>query len=213
MRELVVVGVGAQAKYIVDTYLRLGGLERISVAYLDAADKGAWAEAAGCCSALAETLVAAPPHSARGFIVGHADVDEKKDWFERIAARGHAIVNAIHPGAQISPLATLGRGIIANAGAVVQPFAKIGDGCILHAQSSVDHDCDLASFANIAPGAVLAGWVKVGFGATVSTGAVVIPGVSVGARAIVGAGATAIKDVPEGVTVIGTPARQPLRKG
>ena len=47
----------------------------------------------------------------------------------------------------------------------------------------------------------------------VSTGAVVIPGVSVGARAIVGAGATAIKDVPEGVTVIGTPARQPLRKG
>jgi acetyltransferase-like isoleucine patch superfamily enzyme len=53
----------------------------------------------------------------------------------------------------------------------------------------------------------LAGTVACGEDVFIGTGAVIIPGIHIGARAIVGAGATVIRDVPDGVTVVGCPAR------
>lgn len=43
--------------------------------------------------------------------------------------------------------------------------------------------------------------------AFVGLGAVIINGVTVGRRATVGAGAAVVRDVPDGVTVVGNPAR------
>ena len=44
-------------------------------------------------------------------------------------------------------------------------------------------------------------------GASIGGGAVVLPGINIGKNAVVGAGAVVTKDVPDGVTVIGNPAR------
>ena len=44
-------------------------------------------------------------------------------------------------------------------------------------------------------------------GASIGGGAVLLPGITVGRRAMVGAGAVVTKDVPEGVVVVGNPAR------
>lgn len=43
--------------------------------------------------------------------------------------------------------------------------------------------------------------------ASVGTGAIVLPGVVIGAGAMVGAGAVVTADVPDGATVVGSPAR------
>jgi UDP-2-acetamido-3-amino-2,3-dideoxy-glucuronate N-acetyltransferase len=43
--------------------------------------------------------------------------------------------------------------------------------------------------------------------AAVGTGAIVLPGVTIGSGAMVGAGAVVTEDVPDGVTVVGNPAR------
>ena len=43
--------------------------------------------------------------------------------------------------------------------------------------------------------------------AAVGTGAIVLPGVVIGVGAMVGAGAVVTEDVPDGVTVVGSPAR------
>ena len=43
--------------------------------------------------------------------------------------------------------------------------------------------------------------------AAIGTGAVILPGVVIGAGATVGAGAVVTKDVPDGVVVVGNPAR------
>jgi acetyltransferase-like isoleucine patch superfamily enzyme len=49
--------------------------------------------------------------------------------------------------------------------------------------------------------------------AAIGTGAVIMPGITIGANAVVGAGAVVTKDVPDGVVVVGNPARtvQPKR--
>ena len=52
---------------------------------------------------------------------------------------------------------------------------------------------------------------RIGGGAQSGLGATILPGRTIGARAIVGAGAVVTRDVPDGVTVVGSPAR-PLRR-
>lgn len=52
----------------------------------------------------------------------------------------------------------------------------------------------------------------VGTGAMLGIGTVVKPGVRIGAGAVVGAGSVVIRDVPDGVIVIGAPAKPLLRK-
>ena len=45
-------------------------------------------------------------------------------------------------------------------------------------------------------------------GASIGSGATIMCGVTIGERAVVGAGAVVTRDVPNGVTVIGNPARE-----
>lgn len=113
----------------------------------------------------------------------------------------------VHPSAFVDESALVGNGSVVFAGATVQVDVSIGDHCIVNTQASIDHDCRIADFAHIAPGCHLAGNVTVGEGAFLGIGSIVTPGVSIGKGAVIGAGAVVIRDVPDGVTVVGVPAR------
>jgi sugar O-acyltransferase (sialic acid O-acetyltransferase NeuD family) len=126
------------------------------------------------------------------------------DW---LRAQGRSLATVIHPSATVSPSASIGSGAFLAAGAVVNAEAGIGEGVILNTLASVDHDCDIASFAHIAPGSRLCGAVRIGARSLIGAASVVIPGVTVGADAIVGAGSAVLKDVPAGFRVAGSPAR------
>jgi UDP-perosamine 4-acetyltransferase len=54
----------------------------------------------------------------------------------------------------------------------------------------------------------IGGDVTIGDRTFVGLGARVLPGVTLGSDVIVGAGAVVVRDVPDGVTVMGVPARQ-----
>jgi maltose O-acetyltransferase len=50
--------------------------------------------------------------------------------------------------------------------------------------------------------------VSIGQNVWIGGGAIILPGLTIGDDAVVGAGAVVTRDVPEGVTVLGNPARQ-----
>ncbi len=117
------------------------------------------------------------------------------------------LATVIHPAATVSPSATIGAGSMIAAGAVIGPNATVGRFCIVNTGASADHDNVLEDGVNLSPGVHLAGTVTVREDAFVGVGASAIPGVTIGRRAVVGAGATVVSDVPDDVTVVGTPAR------
>jgi acetyltransferase EpsM len=77
---------------------------------------------------------------------------------------------------------------------------------VVSANVTISHDSVVEDFAQLSPGVVLAGTVRIGQGARLEPGALVIPNINVGAWATVGPRAVVIRDVPENAHVEGMPA-------
>ena len=124
-----------------------------------------------------------------------------------LAARYSNFEIAVHPSARVSRHAEIGPGSVVMAGAVINARARIGAHCIINTHASVDHDCLIADFAHVAPGATLGGNVQVGRATMIGLGANVVHGLTIGEHTVIGAGATVVTYIPAYVIAVGSPAR------
>lgn len=146
--------------------------------------------------------------SPDGIILGIGANPIREQIVRRLGeAARHLWCNAIHPRATIAGSARLGQGVVVAAGAVINPGTVVGDHVIVNTAATVDHDCRIADFAHIAPGANLAGGVHVGHCALLGIGTVVIPARSIGAYTLIGAGSVVVRDIPDRAVARGVPAR------
>lgn len=126
---------------------------------------------------------------------------------EKAAALGFSLPVLIHPGAYVSPSATVGQGCVVMAKAVVQADSVLKDGVIVNTAATVDHDCLLDAFVHISPGTHLSGNTRIGEESWIGTGACSRQQIRIGSRATIGAGAVVVRDVSDGMTVAGNPAK------
>ncbi|NND14774.1 MAG: acetyltransferase [Eudoraea sp.] len=112
------------------------------------------------------------------------------------------------PTAVISKFSQIAEGTLVAPSAIVQSKAQIGRGSIINTAAVVEHECLLYDFVHIAPGAVIAGNVKVKEGAFIGANATVKEGITIGRGAIIGAGAVIIRDVPAMETWVGNPGKR-----
>lgn len=127
--------------------------------------------------------------------------------FQLIREAGFRGLTIVHPHAVVASGASLGEGVVVVAGVIINPDARVGHNVIVNTGAIVEHDCDIGDHSHIATGARLAGGVHVGVETHIGLGACVLQGVRIGDGVTVGAGAVVIDDVPDGVTVVGVPAR------
>lgn len=121
--------------------------------------------------------------------------------------RGLRPITAVHQRAWVADSARLGEGCQILAMAAISEQARLGRHCIVNTNASIDHECALGDGVHVMPGATLAGCVTVGDFATIGSNATILPRLTIGSGAVIGAGAVVTRDVPDGVTVIGSPAR------
>lgn len=106
----------------------------------------------------------------------------------------------------ISKYAVIAQGCVVFAGAIINAFAKVGVGCIINTSAVVEHDCTIDNFTHICPNVALAGGVVVGSKSWVGIGSQVKQLVTIGDNCLIGAGSTVVKNIPDNVTVLGSPA-------
>jgi sugar O-acyltransferase (sialic acid O-acetyltransferase NeuD family) len=95
----------------------------------------------------------------------------------------------------------LGARVTATVNIVLEPFALCNFG------STLGHEARVGRGSVVNPGANISGGVVLGEGVTIGSGAQVLQYLQVGSGAVVGAGAVVTRNVPEGITVVGVPAR------
>ena len=107
--------------------------------------------------------------------------------------------------------------VVIGENSILTPFVtltsniRIGKSFHANLYSYVAHDCVIGDFVTFAPGVKCNGNVHIGDNSYIGTGAIIKQGrpdkpLRIGKGATVAAGAFVNKDVPEGITVFGSPA-------
>ncbi|GAA0612364.1 MULTISPECIES: acetyltransferase [Thalassospira] len=139
-------------------------------------------------------------------IVGIGDNALRQSVAAKISITDFATV--VHPNAVVADDVQIGDGSFVAASATINVGVRIGCHVIVNTSSSIDHDCDIADFSSISPGAILTGGVSLRRGAMIGAGAVISPNLEVGQHAVVGAGTVVIRSLPQDTCWVGVPARQ-----
>lgn len=113
----------------------------------------------------------------------------------------------VDPTAVVSRYCSLGVGTYVNAGTVISARTVLGRHVGLNRGCAVGHHNVWGDFAATGPRVTTCGGVHVGARAFLGAGCIVLPEVSIGDRAFIGAGAVVTRDVEPGALVRGNPAR------
>ncbi|MBS0307496.1 MAG: acetyltransferase [Proteobacteria bacterium] len=202
--KIFLVGAGGHGKVVLDALLA-GGVasERIYVA--DGKEELAGTTLLG----VSVLTPAIQPEAAHGYFhVAIGSANTRQQFHEKLEALGSQPLTIIHPAAVIAVSATIEAGVFVAARAIVAPEAWLGRGSIVNHGAVIDHDCRIGEFCHVAPNATLGGNVSVGKRVLIGAGANILPGIRIGDDVTIGAGAVVIADVPDGVRLVGVPARK-----
>lgn len=116
-------------------------------------------------------------------------------------------ISFIHPTAVIGERVKLGRGVIVCPGASISVDISIGDFSMIGPNTTIGHDGTIGAWCTLCAQCDVTGRVTIGDGVFLGSRVSIIPSKKVGNKSILGAGSVVISDVPDGVTVVGNPAR------
>lgn len=141
------------------------------------------------------------------FTCGLGTPEWRKEYTEKILAKGGEFITLISPAATIRRNAHIGKGCIITRGSNVSVDTFIGDySAIL--SSGIGHDAKVGKYSVLSGGVSLNGYVEVGDEVYLGCRSMVAPHKKIGDKAYVGIGSVVINNVKPGVRVFGNPAKK-----
>jgi len=210
MKELVMVGGGGHAKVLLEILLRSKAYKIVGLTDPKAElihQKVLGVPVMGNDQVLPELRRVGVKYAFVGIGSVGRNFARRAATYEKLKRLGFKLPNIIHPTAVIAQGVRLGAGNAILAKAIINAGVCLGNNTIINSGAIIEHDCMIADHVHVATGAMLAGGVEIGEASHIGIGAIIKQGVRIGKNVVVGAGAVVIEDVPEGLTVVGLPAR------
>lgn len=141
------------------------------------------------------------------FFVGIGSNAPRQKIYLMLKEAGARFINAIHPKATIEAGVKLGKNVMVGAHAYINIRTTVGDNTLINNSCNVDHDNIIGSHCHLAPAAVTGGGVKIGDGTFVGLNVTIRDHKTVGENVIVGMASAVVTDIPDGLTIVGNPAK------
>lgn len=134
------------------------------------------------------------------------DPQTRRITTEQLAQYNKRFLTLIHPTVDLRYV-EVGKGVLIFEGCILSPRVTIKDHCSIMFGAHIAHDGTIGEFCFIGPGATLNGIVSLGREAYIGSGAVILPRIIIGDYAKIGAGSLIGEHIPNGLFVMGNPAR------
>ncbi|MDO4640486.1 MAG: acetyltransferase [Neisseria sp.] len=210
LKKLAIIGAGGHAKVVMETAILMK--QWTEIAFIDdfhnSRKEFMGFPLLGDSSLLGQSVMP----NEYDVVVAIGDNDTRGRVFELAEEQGFSLPCIYHPTAVISMSAKIGAGSVFFAQTAVNAEVSIGKGAIINTSSSVDHDSVLGDFVHVSPGARLAGNTSVGDFSWVGIGSCTREGSAIGRHCVIGAGASVVSDIPDGMTAVGIPAKQLVKR-
>ena len=208
MKNVVIIGGGNQAHYVIDIIERAGQYNIVGI--IDSihpvgSDRFGY-KIIGRQENISELII---QHQIYGGIIAIGDNWIRGNVYLQISslAPNFEFINAIHPSVIIGNNVKIGKGVTAMAGVIFNPKAVIGDFTFFATGAQVEHDCVISDFASISAGSVTGGHVKLGKYSALTLGVTVLDRLEIGENTVVGAGSLVLKSLPSNVLAYGNPLK------
>jgi sugar O-acyltransferase (sialic acid O-acetyltransferase NeuD family) len=143
------------------------------------------------------------------FVLGIGGAKTRKFLAEKAISIGGKLRCIVSNHALIGEFGnTIGNGVGILSHVTITGDVNIGEGSLINKAVIISHDVKIGCYCEISPGAKILGCTTVGDRTEIGTNAVILPNVVIGSDCKVGAGAVVTKNVPDGLIVIGIPAKR-----
>jgi sugar O-acyltransferase (sialic acid O-acetyltransferase NeuD family) len=208
MKNIVIIGGGNQAHYVIDIIEREGQYNIVGI--IDSihpigVDRFGY-KIIGRQENISELIT---QYQIYGGIIAIGDNWIRGNVYLQISSLvpDFEFINAIHPSVIIGNNVKIGKGVTAMAGVIFNPKSVIGDFTFFATGAQVEHDCIISDFASISAGSVTGGYVTLGKYSALTLGVTVLDRIEIGENTVVGAGSLVLKSLPSNVLVYGNPAK------
>ncbi|MFM7169205.1 MAG: NeuD/PglB/VioB family sugar acetyltransferase [Planctomycetaceae bacterium] len=127
--------------------------------------------------------------------------------FEKIVGSGVQPATLVHPRALVSPKSCISVGSIICEFASVHVNARIGLNCLVQPGCVVGHEARIGDHSVLSPLCAVGGASVLGEYVFAGMQSSIKEKLTIGNDVIIAMGATVFQDLPDGVTVVGNPAR------
>jgi sugar O-acyltransferase (sialic acid O-acetyltransferase NeuD family) len=208
MKNVVIIGGGNQAHYVIDIIERAGQYNIVGI--IDSiheigSDRFGY-KILGRQENIVELI---NQYQIYGGIIAIGDNYARGNVYLQISSLvpNFEFINAIHPSVIIGNNVKIGKGVTAMAGVIFNPKSVIGDFTFFATGAQVEHDCIISDFSSISAGSVTGGHVKLGKYSALTLGVTVLDRLEIGENTVVGAGSLVLKSLPSNVLVYGNPSK------
>lgn len=150
---------------------------------------------------------------SNNFVLGVGGGNTRKLLAEKAILKGGEFCSIISNHSLIGEFGnTIGKGVGILSHAIITGDTNIGEGTLINKAVIISHDAKIGCYCEISPAAKILGRTIIGDRSEIGANATILPDVIIGSDCKVGAGAVVTNNVPNGLTVVGIPAKPLLQK-
>jgi sugar O-acyltransferase (sialic acid O-acetyltransferase NeuD family) len=136
-------------------------------------------------------------NGTKNIFINTNNIQLTKSIYEKAKKIGFDVVNIIHPSAEVSETATLGKSIFIGAQAIIGTNVKIGSFSKILNKASIAHDSIIKENVQVSDGATVAGNVLIEDNVIIGINVGIINKCKIGKNSTIISGKIVINDIPE----------------